>query len=116
MAEKKKVEKKKKQNKKVEPKIHSAAYRILHNPVITEKTAHQEADGVYTFKVDKSANKVTVRRAIQDVYGVNPKDVRIINVLGKNSRSGHKKKKKSQYKKAIISLNKGDSIQIFEGV
>lgn len=115
MADKKKATKKKKQ-KKVEPKVHSAAFRVLQSPIVTEKTALQETKGVYTFKVSKSADKHQVKKAIEDVYGVTPEKVRMINVLGKNSRSGHSMKKKSEYKKAIISLKSGDSIQIFEGV
>lgn len=109
---------KKESKKKTEVKadIHSSAYKVLMSPHITEKAAQAEANGKYIFKVAVDASKEDVKKAIRKVYGVSPKNIRVINVLGKKSRSGHKNRKPVTFKKAIVTLNSGDSIQIYEGV
>ncbi len=107
---------KKPSKKKVIADIHSSAYKVLVAPHVTEKAAQFEGEGKYVFKVSIRSNKEDVKKAIQKVYGVTPKKVRIINVLGKKSRSGHQNRKPVTYKKAIVALKDGESIQIYEGV
>lgn len=112
----KKQDKKKKEASKTKAKIHSAAYRVIINPHISEKASFLSEQNKYVFIVSKKATKSEIARSIFDIYNVKPKSVRIINVLGKKRRYGRTRGKTSDYKKAIITLPKGKSIQIYEGV
>jgi large subunit ribosomal protein L23 len=106
----------KKKKDAVKADIHSSAYKILVQPHVTEKAAQFEANGKYVFRVAISSTKDDVKKAIRKVYGVSPRKVHMINVLGDKSRSGHKNRKPASYKKAIVTLKDGESIQIYEGV
>lgn len=112
----KKESKKKEKKSVVKADIHSSAYKVLMQPHVTEKAARFENEGKYVFRVSLSSTKEDVKKAIAKVYGVTPKKVHVQNVLGKKSRSGHKNRKPATYKKAIVTLAQGDSIQIYEGV
>lgn len=86
---------------------------VLQGVRLTEKTALQSADGVYTFNVHKDANKIQIKKAVQEYYNVQPEKVRIIvnkpeRILGRNRRGGMKK----GFKKALVYLPKGQSIPI----
>ncbi|MBD3310922.1 MAG: 50S ribosomal protein L23 [Candidatus Magasanikbacteria bacterium] len=105
-AKKKTVKKSKKGN----------AYKILIRPVISEKAAGLESKGVYTFVVHRTANKFDIKRAIEQIYGITPKKVRVMNMEGKTVRFGRYSGKRSDWKKAIITLAEGQSINIHEGV
>jgi len=85
-------------------------YSLIKKPVITEKTATLADESKYTFEVDERANKVSIKKAFQVIYGVLPEKVSIINTAPKsNSRL---KVKKRAYKKAIVTLKKGETIDI----
>lgn len=91
---------------------------VLVRPVITEKVNNQiEKSGRYTFVVDKRANKLEIKDAVQDFYGVQVTDVNTIVVPGKNksrfTKAGLLKGVKSSYKKAVVTLAEGDSIDLF---
>lgn len=92
------------------------AYRILIKPLITEKAANVGSLNKYMFAVKKTANKIEVAKAINEVYGIMPDDVNIINVRGKKVRYGRIAGVRSDWKKAIITLPKGKTINIYEGV
>jgi large subunit ribosomal protein L23 len=92
------------------------AYRVLVAPVVTEKATDLVSKNKYVFEVAKFANKIEVKKAIKNVYGFAPLGVRIINVRGKNVISGRMSGKRSGWKKAIVTLKKGDKIEIYEGV
>jgi len=92
------------------------AYKIIVRPLISEKAAIAEANSVYTFVVSTRATKIDIKKAIKQVYGVMPLKVRVINVEGKDIRFGRNNGKRSEWKKAIVTLPKGQSIQIHEGV
>ena len=112
---KKEVEKKtsvKKHTKKVD----GDAYKILICPVVSEKSAVGESINVYTFKVSVKATKIDVKNAINQVYGVTAKKVRMVNMEGKKMRSGRKFGRRGDWKKAMVTLPKGQSINIHEGV
>jgi large subunit ribosomal protein L23 len=100
----------KKDNKKIS--INSVILRAQ----VSEKTANLESNGVYTFIVKPSANKYTVKESVKQIYGITPKKIRIINTEGKRVRFGYRQGKRSDWKKAIVTLPKGKTINIHEGV
>ncbi|MFA6307843.1 MAG: 50S ribosomal protein L23 [Patescibacteria group bacterium] len=94
----------------------ATAYRFLLRPIISEKATVGAADGKYTFEVAIKANKVAIKKAIQEVYGVLPTAVNIINKRGKSVSFGRRHGSTSNIKKAIVTLKKGDSIKLYEGI
>jgi large subunit ribosomal protein L23 len=123
------VEKKEKKPKKVEPKtkkekkeekvkarIESGAYRILIRPQVSEKATDLGAENKYVFMVSKRATKKEIGQSIEDVYGVKPESIRTINVRGKKRTYGRTRGKTISFKKAIIKLPAGKTIQVYEGV
>ncbi len=88
---------------------------IIIRPVISEKSTGMIENNKFIFKVATSANKLTVKMAVKEIFGVMPEKVNIINVRGKNRRLRYRMGKRSAWKKAIITLKAGDKIEIFEG-
>lgn len=91
---------------------------VLVRPVITEKVNRQmEKSGRYTFVVGKAANKLEIKKAVEEFYGVKVTDVNTIVVPAKNktryTKAGFLSGRKPSYKKAVISLAEGDSIDLF---
>lgn len=101
---------------KTKPKILSSAFRILKKPLISEKASVLSETGKYVFIIDKKAKKQEVKRAILDVYGIEPIKINFINIKGKIRRYGKTIGRTSDYKKAIITLPEGKVIQVHEGV
>ena len=95
---------------------YGTAYRILLRPVISEKATMGGGDGKYVFEVDIRANKIEVKKAVEEVYGVTPRSVNIINQRGYFVRFGRKQGHTKNIKKAIVTLKKGDSITVYEGI
>lgn len=96
-------------------KVNETAYKILLRPVITEKTAVLNKENKYIFEVDPDTNKVEIKKAIQEVYGIMPLDVNIMPVKGKKVGTMRKNRgKRKDWKKAIVTLKKGENIQIYE--
>ncbi len=92
------------------------AYKILIRPIISEKALTAETSGSYTFEVALDTGKIAIKQAIYQVYGVMPKCVRVMNIEGKKVRFGSKFGKRKSWKKAIVTLPKGKTINIHEGV
>ncbi len=92
------------------------AYRVLLKPLITEKATTLSGLNKYVFAVDPSMNKVEVKKAIRSVYNVDPVAVNIANFHGKHVSSGRIHGKRKNWKKAVITLKQGDTIQVYEGV
>ena len=92
------------------------AYDIILAPVVTEKSVTLMADKKYTFKVDKNANKIQIAKAVEEIFKVKVVDVNTVRVKGKEKRMGRSVGRTSDYKKAIVQLAEGDSIEIFEGL
>lgn len=91
---------------------------VLVKPVVTEKVNLQmERSGRYTFVVDKKANKLEIKKAVEEFYGVKVEDVNTTVVPGKRksrfTKSGFISGVKSSYKKATVTLAEGDSIDLF---
>ncbi len=91
---------------------------VLVRPIITEKVNGQmENEGRYTFVVDKKANKLEIAKAVEEFYGVKVMDVNTLVVPGKSksrfTKSGFIEGVKSSYKKAIVTLAEGETIDLF---
>ncbi len=92
------------------------AYKVLVRPLITEKATEMAVLGKYVFEVAKDTNKVEVAKAIEEVYGIKPSSVNIVKMLGKKVRRGKITGKRKDWKKAIVTLPKGKTIEVYEGV
>ena len=86
---------------------------ILIRPLITERTTELMADGKYVFVVNKKANKIQIAEAVREIFSVKVENVNTINVKGKVKRMGRNVGKKSDYKKAIVKLAAGETIEFF---
>ena len=91
-------------------------FDVLIRPIITEKTTLLMQENKYTFQVPLNANKVEIRKAVESIFNVKVEKVATIRVLGKTKRMGRTMGKRSDYKKAIVTLKVGESIELFEGV
>jgi large subunit ribosomal protein L23 len=92
-------------------------YGIIRRPIVTEKsTVQREEINAVTFEVDRRANKIEIKDAVQRLFNVTVTDVRVMNFTGKSKRVGRHTGKKSDWKKAVVALKDGDSIEFFEGV
>jgi len=91
-------------------------YSIIRRPLITEKTTRQkEAHNQYAFEVDRRANKIEIKRAVEQLFRVKVKQVNVSRVHGKVKRLGKNVGKRSDWKKALVSLKEGQRIDFFEG-
>lgn len=90
---------------------------ILKKPLITEKIALQGEKGIYAFHVDNKANKLEIKKAVEEMYGVTVADVRTMICRGKvktrNTKAGMVTGRKASRKKAIIQLSEGDIIDFY---
>lgn len=92
------------------------AYQVILRPLITEKATILAGDGKYAFEVDRRANKPQIRQAVELAFNVHVEDVHTMNVHGKSRRRGRRLTHTRDWKKAIVTLAEGDTIQLFEGV
>ena len=88
-------------------------YEIIKRPIITEKTTKLAENGVYTFEVDKRANKIEIANAIEEIFKVKVVSVNTINVLPKKKTVGRYSGFKAAYAKAMVKLQAGDKIEGF---
>ena len=87
---------------------------IIIRPLITEKSTTLMAEGKYVFEVAKAANKIEIAKAVSEIFKVKVADVNTVNVEGKKKRMGRSVGKRSDYKKAIVKLAAGETIEFFE--
>lgn len=87
---------------------------ILIRPLITEKTTALMETGKYVFMVAPTANKVEIAKAVAEIFKVKVESVNTVNVMGKVKRMGRNLGKRSDYKKAIVKLAAGETIEFFE--
>lgn len=85
---------------------------IIYSPVITEKTSALAQNSTYVFKVAKSANKIQIKQAIEETFGVKVKSVNTLNTKPKKKRVGRYTGTRKTYKKAIITLCDGSAIEM----
>jgi len=92
-------------------------YGCIRRPIVTEKSnLIKDAANKVVFVVDKHANKVEIKYAVQQLFNVTVQEVNVMNFLGKSKRTGRIIGKKQDWKKAIVTLKKGDKIEFFESV
>jgi large subunit ribosomal protein L23 len=92
-------------------------YQIVMEPRITEKsTVQKETSNQVTFKVHPEANKIEIRKAVERLLKTRVVDVRTMNVRGKKRRMGRNTGKKPDWKKAVVRLAPGESVEFFEGM
>ena len=92
------------------------AYNVIVNPVVTEKSTTLSENNQIVFLVNINSNKIDIKKSIELIYGVKVSSVNVIRVKGKTKVFKGKVGKRSDYKKAIISLPKGQSIDLSLGV
>ena len=94
----------------------SSLHRTIVRPIVTEQSsaAYQER-GEYTFRVASDATKTTIRNAIEQLFGVKVTGVWTSNQRGKQRRVGQQVGRRPHWKKAVVKLRDGDTIDIFEG-
>jgi len=88
--------------------------KIILKPVVTEKSAIFESGGKYVFRVLANTNKIEVKKAVEKIFGTKVADVNILNTQSKSKKRGKTTGTVSGYKKAIVTLKKGEKIKIRE--
>lgn len=90
---------------------------IIRKPLISEKSAGMMEQMKYAFQVDLKANKVEIKKAVEELFKVKVKDVNTIRYTGKMKRMGVHSGRRPNWKKAIVTLEEGSKpIEIFEGL
>ena len=90
---------------------------IIIKPIVSEKSMDQLADRKYTFKVAKNANKIEIKKAIEEVFGVKVEKITTSMVLGKVKRMGATSGKRSDWKKATVKLTADSkTIEVFDSM
>lgn len=89
---------------------------IIISPLVTEKsTIQREGQNQYSFKVDKRANKIEIKEAVERLFKIKVTEVRTTMIRGKVKRLGRRFGKRPDWKKAIVTVKEGDRIDFFEG-
>jgi large subunit ribosomal protein L23 len=88
---------------------------VLIRPVVSEKSYEQIVQNKYTFKVHKDAHKTQIRQAVEELFDVKVVRVNVVKVQAKPKRRGLYRGTRPGWKKAIVELKQGDSIEIFQG-
>ena len=92
-------------------------YDIIKRPLITEKmTIQKDSYNQVSFEVDRQANRVEIKRAIEKIFNVRVVQVQTMQIKGKTKRRGWVTGKRKDWKKAIVTLLPGERIDFFEGV
>lgn len=89
-------------------------HEVLIKPIVTEKSTGLMEENKYTFKVDRNANKIEIKHAVETLFKVNVTDVKTMNVIGKLKRQGRTQGYTPSWKKAIVSVQAGQRLPIFE--
>ena len=95
----------------------SSFYDLIRQPMMTEKTMEaKESYNQYAFAVDRQANKVEIKKAVEALFKVKVQGVRTMTVKGKEKRVGRNVGKRPDWKKAIVTLEPDQKIEFFEGM
>jgi large subunit ribosomal protein L23 len=91
-------------------------YEVLRRPLITEKNTELQIQGKYVFEVAREANKPQIKQAVEKAFDVTVTTVNVMNIHGEVRRVGRRQVSTRSWKKAIVTLQPGDKIELFEGV
>ena len=91
-------------------------YEVLRRPLITEKYTALQAQGKYAFEVAGGAGKPQIKQAVEKAFKVKVTAVNVMTVAGKTRKLGRREIQGQSWKKAIVTLQPGDNIEIFESV
>ena len=92
-------------------------HEVIVRPVVTEKSTEQlDRNAAYTFVVTRDSNKVEIAKAVEALFNVKVRSVRTMLYRGKERRVGRHVGRRAAWKKAVVTLREGDTIEIFEGV
>lgn len=92
-------------------------YEVIKRPILTEKTTLQkEESNKITFEVDQRANKIEIKQTVEKIFKVKVVDVHTMTVRGKVKRLGRFSGKRSDWKKALVTLKPGEQVPFLEGV
>ena len=89
-------------------------HEVLIKPVVSEKTTGLMEENKYTFEVNKDANKIEIKYAVESIFKVDVTDVKTMNVIGKMKRQGRTQGLTPSWKKAIVTVKQGQRLPIFE--
>ncbi len=89
---------------------------VIIRPVVTEKSTDLMADNKYTFRVNIRANKTQIKQAVEQIFKVKVRQVNTSRVHGKLRRMGRTEGRRPDWKKAIVTLEPGHTIEVFEGL
>ncbi len=90
-------------------------YEVIKRPLVTEKTTiEKDAKNIIAFEIDTQANKIEVKEAVEKIFNVDVVDVKTINIAGKKKRIGKNVGKRSNWKKAYVTLKEGSKVDFFE--
>jgi large subunit ribosomal protein L23 len=97
------------------------SFEVIIKPILTEKlTAQEEPLQRYGFKVDRTANKIQIKKAIEEMYGITVESVNTMRYAGKNksrfTKAGVIAGKSNAYKKAMVTVKKGDKIDFYSNI
>lgn len=88
---------------------------ILIRPIVTEKSTALMEQGKYTFRVPLDATKIQIRQAVEQIFKVKVQAVNTMRYEGKLKRMGRTQGRRSDWKKAVVTLKPGEAIELFEG-
>jgi large subunit ribosomal protein L23 len=91
-------------------------HQALVRPIITEKNTLLAEQGKYTFEIAPNVNKIEVKRAVEEVFNVRVTAVNVMRVPGKQRRMGRTYGMTRSWKKAVVTLEPGQRIELFQGV
>jgi large subunit ribosomal protein L23 len=91
-------------------------HEVLRRPLVTEKNATLQASGKYAFEVNKRANKLQVKQAVEKAFKVSVISVNVVAMHGKRKRIGNRMVSTPNWKKAVVTLKTGDKIDLFENL
>lgn len=93
------------------------AHDIIIRPIISEQSMAQIADRKYTFVVAKCANKIEIKKAVEEIFGVDVEKVTTLNMAGKIKRMGRTEGRRAAWKKAVVKLTESSkTIEFFDGM
>lgn len=91
--------------------------KIIRKPLVSEKSTNMRVnENKYVFRVDQEANKLEIKKAVEDLFKVKVEDVTTMRMYGKPKRLGRFEGRRADWKKAVVKLKKGETIELFETV